>query len=152
MCCDNCNKGPNRKGQNLLKVHLSFATTEQTNMQTNPLRNDFAEDARVDAVFRVIRGRLNWDNLVPTLLEAAGELEAMPGLNGGEKLELLQKTLKHAVKVSEKSTLEKEQLLHIIETVVPIVMQAAIMASKNPIVAAVARQVEAVCIGCWTKK
>ncbi len=131
---------------------LSCPAIEQTDMQTNPLRNDAVDDARVDAIFRVIQGKIKWDNLVPTLLEAAGELEAMPGLKGSEKLDLLQKTLKHALKVSEKSTVEKEQILHIIDTVVPVVMQGVMMASKSPIVAAVAQHVEAACIGCWTRK
>jgi hypothetical protein len=117
---------------------------------TNPM---FAEeDARVDAVYRVIHGKINWDNLVPTLLEAAKELEAMPGLGGREKLDLLQKALKHALKSSDKTVLEKEQILHTIDTVVPIVMQAAVMASKSPIVGAAVAQVEAACVGCWTKK
>ena len=119
-------------------------------MQTNPMLVA-EEDARIDGLFRVIQGKINWDNLVPTLLEAGKELEAMPGLKGSEKLDLLQKTLKHALKVSDKSDVEKEQILHYIDTVVPIAMQAATMASKNPLVNAVADQVQAVCIGCWTK-
>jgi len=129
---------------------LSFATTEQTDMQTNPMHAE--EDARIDAIFKVIEGKLNWDNLVPTLMEAAGELEAMPGLKGTEKLDLLQKTLKYALKASDKSPEEKEKLLHTIDTVVPIVAQAIIMASKSPLVSAVVSQVEATCLGCWMKK
>ena len=119
-------------------------------MQTNPLHAE--EDARVDALYRVIRGSLNWDNLVPTLLEAAKELEAIPDLKGSEKLDLLQKTLKHALKLSSMSAEEKEKALYWIDTVVPVAMQAAIMASKSPVVAAISRHVDAVCIGCWTKK
>lgn len=115
-------------------------------MQTNPLYAE--EDARIDAVFRVIDGKINWSNLVPTLLEAAQEIEAMPGLKGSEKLDLLQKALKHALKKSDMPAEEKEAILHTIDTVVPFIVQAAILASKSPIV----RQVEAVCIGCWTKK
>ena len=101
---------------------------------------------------RVLKGKVNWDNLVPSVLEAAKELEAMPGLKGAEKLDLLQKALKHVLKTSDKTAVEKEQILHTIDTVVPIVMQAATMASKNPIVGAAMAQVEAVCVGCWTKK
>jgi hypothetical protein len=115
-------------------------------MQTNPLREEM--DARIDALYRVIKGKIDWDNLVPTLLEAARELEAIPGLKGGEKLDILQKTLKHALKESDKSVVEKEKLLHYIDTVVPIATQAAVLASKSPVLA----QVEAACIGCWTKK
>ena len=117
-------------------------------MQTNPLYAE--DDARIDAIFRVVQGKLNWDNLVPTLLEAGQELEAMPGLKGTEKLDLLQKTLKHALKVSDKTDVEKEQILHYIDTIVPIAMQAAVLASKSPLVKAVVGQVHAVCVGCWT--
>lgn len=110
------------------------------------------EDSRMDAILRVVDGKVDWDNLVPTLLEAAGELESMPGLKGSEKLDLLQKALKHVLKASDKSAVEKESILHTIDTVVPIVMQAAILASKSPIVGAVIAQVKATCVGCfWTK-
>jgi len=147
---DNSDQGTHRDCKNLLKVHLSCPAIEQSPMQTNPMLVA-EEDARIDGLYRVIQGKINWDNLVPTLLEAGKELEAMPGLKGSEKLDLLQKTLKHALKVSDKTDVEKEQILHYIDTVVPIAMQAATMASKNPLVNAVADQVQAVCIGCWTK-
>ena len=110
------------------------------------------QDARVDAIYRVIKGNINWDNLVPTLLEAAREVETFPSLKGSEKLDILQKALKHALKESDKSNEEKEKILYYIETVVPIAVQAAVMASKSPLVNAAVAQVEAVCIGCWTKK
>jgi len=115
-------------------------------MQTNPLLLE--QDARVDAIYRVIKGSLNWDNLVPTLLEAARELEKLPGLKGSEKLDILQKALKHALNESDKSEEEKKKIVYYIDTVVPIAVQAAVSASKHPLVA----QVQAVCIGCWTKK
>ena len=115
-------------------------------MQTNPLHAE--EDARIDALYRVVKGKIDWDNLVPTLLEAARELEAIPALKGKEKLDLLQKTLKHALKESDKSAEEKEKILYYIDTVVPVATQAAVLASKSPVMA----QVEAACVGCWTKK
>jgi hypothetical protein len=134
----------------LFRCHLLCRKNKPQMETTNPM---FAEeDARVDAVYRVINGNINWDNLVPTVLEAAKELEAMPGLKGSEKLDILQKALKHALKTSDKTAVEKEQILHTIESVVPVVMQAAMMASKSPIVGAAMAQVEAVCVGCWTKK
>jgi hypothetical protein len=134
----------------LFRCHLLCRKNKPQMETTNPM---FAEeDARIDAVYRVINGNINWDNLVPTVLEAAKELEAMPGLKGSEKLDILQKALKHALKMSDKTAVEKEQILHTIESVVPVVMQAAMMASKSPIVGAAMAQVEAVCVGCWTKK
>ena len=151
---DNNDQCPNCQRQYFLEFHLFrnhlLCRKNKPHMETtNPM---FTEDARVDAVFRVIHGKINWDNLVPTLLEAAAELESMPGLKGSEKLDLLQKALKHALKLSDKSAVEKESILHTIDTVVPIVMQAAVMSSKTPIVGAAVAQVEAACVGCWTKK
>jgi len=103
------------------------------------------EDARIDAIFRVIDGKIKWENLVPTVLEAAKELEAMPGLKGSERLDLLQKALRHALKKSDMSTTEKEAMFYTIDTIVPVIAQAVVLASKSPIVA----QVKAVCVGCW---
>lgn len=119
-------------------------------MQTNPLHME--EDARIDAIYRVIKGNLNWENLVPTLLEAAQELEHLPGLKGSEKLDILQKALKHALKESDKSEEEQKRIVYYIDVVVPVAVQAAVSASKNPLVKAAVDHVEAVCIGCWTKK
>jgi hypothetical protein len=150
VCCDNCNQCTNRYRKDLLDIHLSFATTEQSEMQTNPLLLE--QDARVDAIYRVIKGNINWDNLVPTLLEAARELEKFPNLKGSEKLDILQKALKHALKESDKSEEEKKKIVYYIDTVVPVAVQAAVSASKSPLVNAAIDQVEAVCIGCWTKK
>jgi hypothetical protein len=150
VSCDDCEESSNCDRKDLLDVHLSFGATEQSQMQTNPLHME--QDARVDAIYRVIKGNINWDNLVPTLLEAAREVETFPSLKGSEKLDILQKALKHALKESDKSNEEKEKILYYIETVVPIAVQAAVMASKSPLVNAAVAQVEAVCIGCWTKK
>jgi hypothetical protein len=115
-------------------------------MQTNPLFVE--EDERIDAIYRVIKGRITWENLVPSCIEAAREIEALPKLKGPEKLALLQKVLKYALRETKHDPVEKERILFFIDTVVPVLMQAAIMASKSPIVA----QVQAVCVGCWTKK
>lgn len=131
-------------------------------MQTNPLHEckcaegeckcpsfakDSALDARVDGIYRVLKGRIDFGNLVPTCIEVAKEIENIEQVTGKEKLELLQKVLRQAVKDSDKSMEEKEQILHTIDTVVPIVMKAAVLASKSPIAA----QVQTACVGCWTK-
>jgi hypothetical protein len=90
-------------------------------------------DARVDGLYRLIKGRVNWDNLIPTVLEVARELQQFPGLKGPEKLDILLKTLKFALKDSVLATEEKEKILHTIDAVVPIVIAAAKLASKFPI-------------------
>lgn len=113
-------------------------------MQKNPLHErEAALDARVDGIYRVLKGRLNLDSLIPTCIEVAKEIESLNDISGKEKLDLLQKVLRQAVKESEKSTEEKQRLLVTIDTIVPMVVQAAIMASKSPIVA----EVQAACVG-----
>lgn len=100
-------------------------------------------DAQVDGLYRVVKGRVNWDNLIPTCIEVARELENMTHLKGSQRLDLLQKTLRHALMESDKSAEEKERILFVIDTVVPLAMQAAILASKSPIV-------NQVVSGCWS--
>lgn len=104
-------------------------------------------DPRVDAVYKVIKGKINWNNIVPTCIEAANEIETFTGMKGKEKLAVLQQALKLAVKESDLDTIQKEEIIHTINTVVPVVVQAAILASKSPIIA----QVQATCVTCWKK-
>ena len=113
-------------------------------MQTNPMM----VDAQVDGLYRVIKGRVDWTNLIPTCIEVARELEAMTHLRGKERLDLLLKTLKHALRESEMDESEKKTLTVFIDTVVPVAMQAAILASKSPIV----HQVASSCWGCFCTK
>jgi hypothetical protein len=105
-------------------------------------------DEQIDAIYTLVKGRINFENIVPTVIEVAKEIEAIGGLAGPKKLDLLQKVLKLAVKDSDMEVIKKEQTLHIIETVVPVIAQAAVLASKSPLIA----QVQATCVGCWTKK
>jgi len=105
-------------------------------------------DARVDGIYRALKGKINVDSLIPSCLEIAQEVEGLTELKGKEKLDLLQKVLKQAVKDSGKSAEEKEQILHTIDTVVPIAMQAAMLASKSPVVA----QVQTACVACCVPK
>ena len=109
--------------------------------------NDAVADAQIDGLYRLIKGRVKWDNVVPTCIEVARELENMTHLRGTERLELLQKKLKLALKESTMPIEEKEGYLYVIEKIVPVVMQAAIMASKSPIVS----QVTSCCGICWKK-
>lgn len=116
-------------------------------MQTNPLHEqEAAMDARVDGIYRALKGRISVDNLIPSCIEIAKEIEGIGGLPGKEKLELLQKVLKQAVKDTDKSVTEKEQVIHMIDTVVPLVVQAAILASKSPVVAQVQEALVTCCV------
>lgn len=91
-------------------------------------------DTRVDGLYRLVKGRVDWNNLVPTCLEVARELEQMTDLKGPQRLELLQKTLRFALHDSDMPKDKKETYSFVISTVIPVVMQAAIAASKLPIV------------------
>lgn len=118
-------------------------------MQTNPLHEkEAALDAQVDGIYRVLKGRITVDNLIPSCIEVAKEIEGIGHIRGPEKLDLLQKVLRQAVKDSDKSVEEREQILHTIDTVVPMVVQAAILASKSPVVA----QVQEVLVTCCMPK
>lgn len=120
---------------------------KQTAMQPNPLHEkEAALDARVDGIYRVLKGRISTDNLIPSCIEVAKEIENIGNIPGKEKLDLLQKVLKQVVKDSDKSVEEKEQILHTIETIVPMVVQAAILASKSPVVAQVQEALVTCCV------
>lgn len=114
-------------------------------MQTNPIHT---VDARIDDIYAVCEGRIDWNNMVPTVIAVATEVEQLKNMKGPEKLEIVQKVIRLAMKKSDLSAEKKEMILHYVDTIVPIIAQAAIWASKNPI----AQEVKAVCIGCWTRK
>ncbi len=91
-------------------------------------------DPRISGLYSIVKGRVDWSNLVPTCLELARELEMMTDITGPERLELLQKTLRLALYESDIPKDKKETYSFVIMTVIPVVMQAAIAASKSPIV------------------
>ena len=127
----------------------SFMSMKQTAMQSNPLHEkEAALDAQVDGIYRVLKGRINLDNLIPSCIEVAKEVENIGHLRGMEKLDLLQKVLRQAVKESDKPAEDKEKVLLLVDTVIPLVVQAAILASKSPIVA----QVQSACVSCCLPK
>jgi hypothetical protein len=82
--------------------------------------------------------------MVPICIEAAVEIQQFTQLRGPQKLELLQNVLKQALRESDKTLTEKEQIIYYIDTIVPFIAQAAKLASKTPIVAYVAKT-------CWKK-
>lgn len=107
-----------------------------------------AVDHRIDGLYRLVKGRIDWDNMVPTCIEVAQEIEQMGDLKGQEKLDLLLKTLKFALAESDLPREKKDSVIYIINTVIPLVVQAAIAASKFPIV----KQIQAGCWSCCVKK
>lgn len=102
-------------------------------------------DPNVNALYAGFKGRIDWDNLIPTCIEMARELEQMTHMKGAQRLELLQKTLRYAVRDSDMSESQKDATVQVIDTVIPLAMQAAILASKIPI-----KRIQSVC--CWKMK
>lgn len=104
-------------------------------------------DVRVQQIYNLFKGRVDWDNLIPTCLSIAQELENIPSLKGPQKLKALQDVLRLCLIEAPLPKEKKEEYLHVIEDVVPIAVQAAVLASKNPIV----NQVAQTCLSCLKK-
>ena len=118
--------------------------------QQNPMFKDQAElDVRIDGLYKVVKGKIDWSNIVPTTMEIAQEVEGMTQLRGSDRLELLQKTLLFALKDADLPKEKKDEIMSFIETVLPLVMQAAILASKVPILS---KAQVAACWSCISRK
>ncbi len=100
-------------------------------MPQNPMHT--AVDPRIQHIYGAVRGRIDLDRIVPSCIAIAQEVEQLTHLKGPQKLELLQNVLRLAVVESKLSGEKQEEIFAIIDTVIPIVMQAAILASKIPI-------------------
>ena len=111
-------------------------------MNTNPMHE---LDPNVNSLYSAFKGRIDWDNIIPTCIDMARQLEQMTHMKGPQRLELLQKTLRYAVRDSQMEPTQKEATIYMIDTVVPLAMQAAILASKIPI-----KRIQSVC--CWKTK
>jgi hypothetical protein len=104
-------------------------------------------DSRVNRLHTLFKNRIDWDNLIPTCLAIAQELENIASLRGPEKLKVLQDVLRVSLAEAPLPKEKKEEILHTIETIVPIAVQAAILASKHPIV----NQITTSCLTCLKK-
>jgi hypothetical protein len=72
--------------------------------------------------------------IIPAALALAHQVEQMQGLPGPEKLQLVMTTLRYGVqKTTQLSAEDKQKLLGQIDFTIPLVIQAAILASKSPI-------------------
>jgi hypothetical protein len=117
-------------------------------MQQNPMfEKDAVLDAQVDVLYKVVKGKIDWSNLIPVCLELAQEVENMTHLKGAQRLELLQKTLRYAVDDAGLDDSAKSIAVVFIDTVLPVVMQAAVLASKSPIAA----KIQSSCC-CFSRK
>lgn len=105
-------------------------------------------DPHAEKLYKLVSGRIDFANIVQTCMDVAREIEQIQGMSGPEKLSLLQEVLRMAVRDRKVSMTEKEESLYVIDTVVPLVVRAAIVASKHPIM----KQIQSACVGCWTKK
>jgi hypothetical protein len=118
-------------------------------MQQNPMfEKDAMLDAQVDALYKTVKGKIDWSNPIPICLELAQELENMTQLKGAQRLDILQKTLKYAISDSDLEDDKKSLATVFVDNVLPVVMQAAVLASKSPIVA----KIQSSCCPCFSRK
>ena len=99
-------------------------------------------------IYALVKTHVDFQSIIPSCIAIAREVEQVRGLKGPEKLKLLQDVLRLALHDQPLGLAEKEKLVVVIDTVVPLAIQAAILASKSPIV----KHVQEVCLSCcWTK-
>lgn len=98
-----------------------------------------------ETLYALVSKDLNWDNLIPTCLALGQAIENIGAMKGAEKLALLQETLRYALKQSSLAEDKKTEIAGIIDGVVPVIMTAAVSASKHPIVKNVVEQVSHCC-------
>lgn len=114
---------------------------------SNPMFEKQAQlDAQIDGLYKIVKGRIEWNNPIPACLEVARELENMTHLKGHQRLELLQKTMRFAANDADSGLDDetKKIALVFVDDALPIVMNAVILASKSPIVS----QVQSACWSC----
>lgn len=95
------------------------------------MNNEF----RTQSVFAVVKNTIDWSNPVPACLRMAQVIENITTLKGPQKLKVLQDALKFGLSESSIDAEKKKTVLEFIDTTLPTIMQAAILASKQPIVA-----------------
>lgn len=101
----------------------------------------------VNRLLTLFKNNIDWDHIVPTCLAIAQELENADKLTGKQKLKALQDVLRLALLDAPLTTEKKEEILYKIDTMVPVAMEAAKLASKNPIV----NQAMGACVSCLKK-
>ena len=107
-------------------------------------------DPRIGELITRLKDGLDLEDIVPTVLILSQLVEQYPNMKGPEKLALLQATLVRIIEESDLAGVKKKSLLTFAFQTLPVVMQAAILASKNPI----GVKVQAAAVGCftWLKK
>ena len=95
------------------------------------MNNEF----RTQSVFAAVKNNIDWNNPIPACLRMAQVIENMTTLKGPQKLKVLQDALKFGLSEANVDHETKSTVLKFIDTTLPTVMEAAILASKNPIVA-----------------
>lgn len=87
----------------------------------------------VEELYKVIGDKVDFENIVPMALTLCQRVEQIPNLTGKEKLELVMATLRYALRVAPIGIEQKRAVMEKLDTIVPLVIQAAILASKHPI-------------------
>jgi hypothetical protein len=88
----------------------------------------------VEELYKVISDKVDFENIVPMAITLCQRVEQIPNLSGKEKLDLVMGTLRYALRVAPVGLEQKREIMEKLDTIVPLVIQAAILASKHPIV------------------
>jgi hypothetical protein len=107
------------------------------------MNNEF----RTQQLFALVKGNIDWSNPIPACLTIAQELERITTLKGPQKLKVLQDALKFGLSETNLDADKKKEILGFVENTLPQVMQAAILASKHPVV----NQAISACFTCLKK-
>jgi hypothetical protein len=107
------------------------------------MNNEF----RIQQLFALVKNNIDWSNPIPACLTIAGELEKVTTLKGPQKLKVLQDVLKFGLTEANIDHETKKTVLGFVEDTLPQVMQAAILASKHPVV----NQALSACFTCLKK-
>lgn len=107
------------------------------------MNNEF----RIQQLFALVKNNIDWNNPIPACLTIAQELEKITTLKGPQKLKVLQDALKFGLSETNLDADKKKEIIGFVETTLPQVMQAAILASKHPVV----NQALSACFTCLKK-
>lgn len=112
---------------------------------------------QIDDCYKLLKMKIDWKDLVTTVIAAAKEIEQMTHLNGEAKLALLHNTLLYALLMDESLPMaRKMEIRDFLTNVMPIVVKAIILASKSPVMLRTIDAIDDATCNClptlWRKK
>lgn len=94
-----------------------------------------------------VEGKVQWSQVVVFSVDLMRVIETEYPRKGGEKLQLLQSVLRYALSKTDLNEVKRDEILVMINYGIPILAQAACLASKSPVVAVVKKKCAWWCCG-----